>query len=393
MILELLVAGLVVAAAGESKADAGEGGGGNPALVPPPVVAPPGPEYADEVRVFQGIPGIERAANGRLWATWYGGGPTEGPENYCMLATSGDDGNTWSGLKLAIDPPGIVRAFDPCLWHDPMGRLWLFWAQSVTLWDGRGGVWAIVTEESHLEDPAWSAPRRLCDGIMMNKPTVLESGEWLLPASIWSMPFLNVPDSKYVHDNTKTTGSYVVSSRDDGATFTPLGKCDIPGRRCDEHMIVERLEGTLWMLARTTAGIGESFSVDGGKTWTEGRTSHIKHIKTARFHIRRLRSGRLLLVKHDPPSGEGRSHLTAFLSDDDGVTWTGGLLLDARRHVSYPDAVQSPEGVIYVIYDFERTRAKEILMATFTEEDLTAGKCVSDHARLRVLVNKATGTP
>jgi len=394
MMLELLMVGSAVAAASETKAEATEPNAApeEPALAPPPVIASPGPQYADDARVFQGIPGIERAANGRLWATWYGGGPGEGPENYCMLATSGDDGNTWSGVKLVVDPPGIVRAFDPCLWHDPQGRLWFFWAQSVTLWDGRAGVWAVVTEQSDRENSVWSEPRRLCDGIMMNKPTVLGTGEWLLPAAIWVMPFINVPDPEYVRDNRETTGSYVVSSKDNGRTFVPLGKSDIEGRRCDEHMVVERRDGTLWMLARTTGGIGESFSADRGRSWSEGRPSHIQHIQTARFHIRRLASGKLLLVKHDPPSGEGRSHLKAFLSDDDGANWYGGLLIDERKHVSYPDAVQSPEGVVYLIYDRERTRAKEILMATFTEEDVAAGKCVSDKARLRVVVNRATGT-
>ena len=35
----------------------------------------PGPKYADGMRLFQGIPGLERARNGRLWAVWYAGGP------------------------------------------------------------------------------------------------------------------------------------------------------------------------------------------------------------------------------------------------------------------------------------------------------------------------------
>ena len=63
--------------------------------------------------------------------------------------------------------------------------MWLFWAQSYDWWDGRSGVWSIVTEDSGDENPQWSAPRRLADGIMMNKPTVLTTGEWLMPASVW----------------------------------------------------------------------------------------------------------------------------------------------------------------------------------------------------------------
>lgn len=362
----------------------------DPALVPPPVNTAPGAEYAADTRVFQGIPGIERAPGGRLWATWYGGGPTEGPENYVMLATSGDDGATWTPVTTVIDPPEAVRAYDPCLWVDPLGRLWLFWAQAVQHWDGRAGVWAIVTEDPDDEHPEWSAPRRLCDGIMMNKPTVLSSGEWLLPAAIWNIE-PKTPRPEDLHDIREGNGSNVVCSTDQGQTWEKIGYADDPERRCDEHMLVEKKDGTLWMLVRTSYGIGEHFSTDGGKTWTAPHKSSLSHIPSARFFIRRLQSGNLLLVVHNPPDGKTRSHLTAHMSEDDGQTWKGGFIIDERKGVSYPDAVQAPDGTIYLIYDFARKAEKQIFMATFTEEDVAAGQPVSEKARLRVVVNQATG--
>lgn len=90
-------------------------------IPPPPINTSPGPEYSAENRLWQGIPGIERSRNGNLWAVWYSGGKGEGTENYVVLVMSTDDGKTWSKPKLVIDPPGSVRAFDPCLWHDPEG--------------------------------------------------------------------------------------------------------------------------------------------------------------------------------------------------------------------------------------------------------------------------------
>ena len=75
------------------------------------------------------------------------------------------------------------------------------------------------------------------------------------------------------------------------------------------------------------------------------------------------------------------------------MTWEGGLLLDAREDVSYPDGVQGDDGVIRVIYDYSRFKAREILMASFTEEDVLAAKDVSGKVRLRVMVNKALGRP
>jgi hypothetical protein len=362
----------------------------------PPVITAPGPEYGDATRKFQGIPGVERTRKGRLWATWYAGGEGEGPYNYVVLVTSGDDGRTWSGPKLVIDPKWLVRAYDPCLWIDPRGRLWLFWAQAVGHWDGRGGVWAIMTENPEEENPRWSAPRRIANGVMMNKPTVVR-GQWLLPIGGWKNRPPNLERYKVdwsphtiaslTHDIGAEKGSNVFVSSDQGATFRFLGQAQVPETQFDEHMIVERRDRSLWMLVRTTYGIGQSFSRDGGRSWTPGE-KYMDHVVT-RFFIRRLKSGRLLLVKHNPPEGKARTHLTAYVSADEGKSWQGGLLLDEREQVSYPDGVQAGDGRIYVIYDRERTRAREILMAVFTEEDVRSGRVVSNRARLRVLVNKA----
>jgi hypothetical protein len=188
----------------------------------------------------------------------------------------------------------------------------------------------------------------------------------------------------------------VVSSDDRGATWKTLGRANVPekkDRNCDEPMIVERTDGSLWMLIRTGYGIGESVSTDGGRTWSDAVPSEIGHA-TARFFIRRLRSGKLLLVKHGPiDQRTDRSRMTAYLSDDDGKSWHGGLMIDARPGVSYPDAVESPEGVIYLVYDYSRTGAKQILVAVFTEADVAQGRPVTDRVRLRVLANQATGSP
>lgn len=346
------------------------------ALLAPSVILQPGPQYADEARMFQGIPGIERAARGRLWATWYGGGVTEDRHNYVMLATSGDDGGTWSGLRMVVDPDGDgpCRAFDPCLWCDPSGRLWLFWAQR----HRTAQLWAMVAEDPDSERPAWSAPRLVCEGIMMCKPTVAGDGTWLLPVALWR----------------QEGSSSVVTSSNGGVTWSTLGRANIPDprdRNCDESMIVERRDGSLWQLVRTGYGIGESVSTDGGRTWSDVAPSKIGHA-TARFFIRRLRSGSLLLVKHGPiDQRTSRSHMTAYLSADDGRSWQGGLLLDERRGVSYPDGVEGPDGLIYLIYDYSRTGAKQILMATFTERDVLERRDASGKVRLRVQVNRATG--
>jgi predicted neuraminidase len=348
-------------------------------LRPPPIVTDPGPRYAGGTRRFQGIPSLARSPQGRLWAIWYGGKtPGEDHNNYVLLVTSGDDGRTWSSEKLVIDPdgPGPVRAFDPQLWLDPKGQMWVFWTQAVGHDATVGGVWAITTDSPDQEDGRWSAPRRLTDGVMMCKPTVLTTGEWCLPGSTW----------RQTDDSAR-----MVVSTDQGETWQVRGACNVPRdvRAFDEHILIERQDQSVWLLARTQYGIGESVSTDRGATWTELKPSPISH-PSARFFVSRLRSDNLPLVKHGPiDQRTGRSHLTAYVSQDDGRTWTGGLLLDERSSVSYPDGVQADDGTIYIIYDYDRTGAKEILMARFTEQDVRQGKVSSDRSALRLLVNKA----
>lgn len=350
-------------------------------FVHPPIIFDPGEEYGPEARKYQGIPTIERAPGGRLWAAWYAGPLFEDQFNYVVAATSGDDGATWSDLKLVIDPDGVgpLRASDPCLWMDPNGKLWLFWWMNGNI-EG-GAVWttmAITTENPDDENPVWSEPRALFAGTAINKPIISSEGEWLMPAALWNID----------------KGTRVVVSKDNGETWAVRGAARIPENRrnCDEHMVVERKDGSFWMLIRILdPGIAQSVSNDGGRTWSDAE-DHLK-MTTSRFHLRRLASGNLLLIRHNGKNERkpGRNHLMAYLSGDDGETWKGGLLLDEREAVSYPDSTQAPDGTIYAIYDWNRYDEKNILMTTFTEEDILAEAYVSDVARSRVLINKSTG--
>jgi len=374
----------------------------DPAMQPARVILNPGVEYAADARPWQGIPTVERTRKGRLWAAWYAGGRGEGPSNWVIAVSSDDDGKTWSKPRVAVDPDWLVRAFDPCLWTDPTGRLWLFYAQAAGLWDGRGGVWAISTSDPDAKQPKWSAPRRLSNGVMMNKPTVTRNGQWLLPVGGWRNidPVSRLSRHKVdwsphtmeslIHDIGEEKDSNAFVSTDKLKTLRMAGRAKVPQAQHDEHMIVERNDGSLWMLVRTSYGIGQAFSTDHGATWSGEGESDIPHV-VSRFFIRRLRSGNLVLVRHAPPDGKKRSHLTAWISRDDGKTWSGGLMLDERVGVSYPDGVEAPDGRLYIIYDRERSGAKEVLMAVVREGDIIAGRTVSPDARLRLLVDQASG--
>lgn len=363
--------------------------------------------FQDSYRRWQGIPSIEVTKNGRIFVNFYSGQDAEVGGNIMVLCTSDDHGQTFKSCTTVVEHPDPeCRIYDPNLWIDPLGRLWMSYSQSRGFNDGRIGVWVSICDNPDSDTLKWSVPRRIANGIMMNKPTIISNGDWLFPCAIWCDKSGSIPTERHGLEHEQFSNIY--ASTNAGQDIVLRGHAEIPDRSFDEHMIVEKKDGTLWMLVRTFQGIGESFSTDGGYTWTPGRKSHIDG-PCSRFHIRRLASGRLLLINHyqfgekntiddimnqgDVKVWKGRSHLTALLSDDDGETWPYTLLLDEREEVSYPDATEADDGYIYVTYDRQRITEREILMAKFTEDDIIEGHINSSEGRLHVMVNKALGKP
>ncbi|MBS1814707.1 MAG: exo-alpha-sialidase [Acidobacteria bacterium] len=374
------------------------------ALERPRILFHPGPEYQDENRTEGMVIGWDRTPKGRIWAAWIGNGDSD--NGWMSIATSDDDGKTWSKPRFVIDPvdqPGLPqrRTLVGNLWTDPKGRLWLFFDQSLGYFDGRGGDWYMRCDHPDAKKPKWTKPVRFADGATLNKPTVLSNGDWLLPVSLWPRDVVrtrlhkkiaNDPLADAHHELDSMRMASVYASTDQGKTWTRRGGVSFPHQNFDEHMIVELKDGRLWMLARTYETTYESFSSDKGRTWSEPKPSPIRNVNV-RFFLRRLQSGNLLLVKNGRVDErlKKREKMMAFLSGDDGKTWKGGLMLDERMGVTYPDGFQSPDGTINILYDRNRATDGEILRARFRESDILAGDFLSPGSGTKILVNKPLG--
>jgi predicted neuraminidase len=366
------------------------------ALEPPKIITEPGPEYSYAQLDYAMVIGADRTRGGRIWAAWVAGGDSE--KGYFVANSSDDRGNTWSAPRLVIDPPeaptGLKRRIlVGNFWTDPTGRLWLFFDQSMGYFDGRAGSWAITCDDPDADKPTWSPPRRIWHGASLNKPIVTKAGEWLMPISLWTRDRIRPPELReHAGEVDALRMAHLFVSTDEGKSWTRRGGVVIPQSDFDEHMFVELKDGRLWLLARTKYGIAETFSSDAGRTWSEPKPSTIQNV-SARFFLRRLASGNLLLVKNGPLTErlKKRSQMTAFVSDDEGQSWKGGLVIDERDGVSYPDGFQSPDGVIHIVHDRNRAVDREILMARFTEADVLAGRFVSPGSQGKILVSKALG--
>ena len=337
------------------------------------------PRYGESIRRYQGCPSIAVTKKGRVFVGWYSGGTKEPHiENYNVLAYSDDDCKTFKKQYVVIpsDAERLVHALDIQLWIAPSGALWLFWVQNNVLKaddesrkllsvypkrpvvetegyvfpDMRHTEWCIVCDDPDADEPVFGEPKNLDIGFLRCKPLVTNSGKWL---------FFNY---EQLGDNYGYSASV-----DGGASFVRYyGGKKVP-TPFDEGMAYQMLDGSIRLLARTQHGcIAESISRDDGVSWSDGAPTDIQSPNT-RLFVSRTPSGRVMLINNDDASV--RQNMTVYLSEDDGLTWKYKKLIDPRRGVSYPDA-DFCGGRVYLTYDRERTGAKEILLLSFTEDDI-----------------------
>ncbi len=169
------------------------------------------------------------------------------------------------------------------------------------------------------------------------------------------------------------------SSTDDGKTWKASNLIDLGGAGhhggVTEPTVTELPDGRLWMLIRTNWGeFWSAYSHDGGQFWRVIQPSGIP-ASSAPGLLRRLSSGRLLLVWNRPfpdgttewplsggdnrwsatPVSNHREELSVAFSDDHGKSWTKPAVI-AHRHdtrkgsrwVAYPYVFEFSPGRLWI---------------------------------------------
>lgn len=333
-------------------------------------------KFSEKIRMFQGCPTIAVTKGGRIYLGWYAGGIKEPHmNNYNLLVYSDDEGKTWS-KPLFVIPSSYelnIHALDIQIFIAPSGELHVVWVQNNTVvqteenkydengnirWnvdgyifeDARHSSWEMICYDPDAEKPVFTEPKFVYPGFLRCKPTFLKNGDWLC----------------FAYDQLTNCYGYNITT-DSGKTYIRCyggEKIDTP---FDETMAYQKNDGSVRMFARSSIGeLAETTSYDNGRTWEKAKPSGITAANT-RFYVEKLPSGNVLLVHNDHPTE--RTRMTIKLSEDDGKSWKYSKCIDIRQDISYPDAAYK-DGKIYLTYDCGRTSDKEILFASFTEEDI-----------------------
>jgi len=272
------------------------------------------------------------------------------PQQQVFGIVSKDHGVTWSSPEVLINLP-----IEPGRWMgqeliiDDQGSLHLFLlndAQTRVVDDHRGegeihaelpqkqrlDIWHVASRNSYH---AWQTPKRIWQGYCGSLNSVLQmrNGRLVLPFSYmtqrtWSERGTGLDAFWFVGVFECTT----IYSDDRGEHWQPAAtplKVQTPcieAYGACEPVVIERLDGQLWMLIRTQLGhFYQSFSRDGDQWSRPEPTTIISSDSPA--GLLRLADKRLVLLCNEclryPYALGGRHVIHAAISGDDGKTWQG----------------------------------------------------------------------
>lgn len=282
----------------------------------------------------------------------YFGGPHERHPDVCIYTSAYKNGAWSKPVKIA---DGIMNdTLRYSTWNPVLYRTA---DQSISLYYKVGpspNEWWGMAMYSDDEGQNWSAPERLPHGILgpiRNQPILLKSGVILSPSS-----------TEVSHELWK---SHIERSTDGGKSWT---KIDIPSRdsvKVIQPALLIHPGNKIQALMRSNQNmIMESWSEDEGLSWSEVQPTNIKHPNSGIDAIT-LQSGVKLLVNNPVKSGKswesGRNKLDLYYSED-GKNWKDIFQLEdhEKGEFSYPDILQTRDGLVHICYTYNRSKIKHI---------------------------------
>ena len=291
--------------------------------------------------------------NDGLLLAWFAGPYERHPE--VSIYTSRRQNDSWSKPEKVAD--GSVNdtlrypTWNPVLFRRADKSISLYYkvGSSPNEW------WGMEMHSSD-EGHTWSVPEKLPEGILgpiRNQPLRLESGVILSPSS-----------TEATHDLWK---SHIERSEDGGHSWT---KIDIPSP--DSVKVIQPAlliypGNKIQALMRSNQNvIMESWSEDEGLSWSVVQPTTIQHPNSGIDAIT-LQSGEKLLVNNPLKRGNswetGRNKLDLYYSAD-GKSWTDIFQLEdePKGEFSYPDIIQTKDGLVHISYTYNRRKIKHVVL-------------------------------
>lgn len=187
----------------------------------------------------------------------------------------------------------------------------------------------------------------------------ISSGRIVIPICYMTGAALQDEGKGLAPTDTSVAGSF--TSDDEGRTWNECQSyIDLPMRGSMEPKIEELEDGRLLMVMRTQLGsVFQSFSEDGGCTWSKAQTTGLQSPESCPGLLRIPQSGDLLLIWNDSPYDPQfdhygvRSPLSVAISKDEGLTWEKSKAIesDPEWEFTNPASIVTSQGKLLIVYE------------------------------------------
>ncbi|MDZ4402444.1 exo-alpha-sialidase [Prosthecobacter sp.] len=274
---------------------------------------------------------------------------------------STDEGRTWTNTPLFAEPAKFTVSSERALLRTREGVVISAWMNGAERKQPKGWRWGekdvswkefvlpTYTCRSTDDGKTWETPVKLSDPwcgcihslIQMKTGRIVLVGQEIIPQ--WRHATV-----MWVSDDLGKTWQ-----RGDMLDYG-IGTHDHAGSL--EGSVIERKDGSLYLLLRTESGfLWEATSRDGLK-W-DGLKQTAIHSVTCCPQMARLADGRIALLwnappRHDPTSGSSRVELSLAFSDDETASWSKPVIVAANYvpggRVSYPYLYERKPGELWI---------------------------------------------
>ena len=276
-----------------------------------------------------------------------------------LLST--DEGRTWTQTPLFSQPAKFTVSSERALLRTREGVIISSWMNLTERAQPKGWRWgekAVSWQEFVLptytcrstdDGQTWEAPVKLSDPwcgcihslIQMKSGRIVLVGQEIIPQ--WRhATVMWVSDDLGKSWQRGDMLDYGVGTHDHAGSL--------------EGSVIERRDGSLYLLLRTESGfLWEATSRDGLK-WEGLKQTTIPSV-TCCPQMARLTDGRIALLwnappRHDPKSGSSRSELSLAFSEDETATWSKPVIVAANHalggRVSYPYLYERKPGELWI---------------------------------------------
>ena len=316
---------------------------------------------------------LREMPDGRWVLFFLAGGDTEpSPKNYTAVATSLDEGRTWSKAETfdtTFPRSGKTIGQGPTELMILDGQATLFFSTHSNHWKNDWRTWIMRSADS---GKTWSkpepAPGRLKNRTFLRNHIVARDGRILVPFQHYIGP--EAEQSLAVHDRKLTNPrNGVIVSTDGGKSWTEHGDIRLTERDdyfgWAENNIVELSDGRIAMIIRADKLGGVLYyaeSTDGGKTWPEFAAKSDIPNPGSNATLYGL-GGDVVAILHNPNPSH-RSPMALWISFDGLKTWPYRRVLQKesvdgpKGRMNYPDGfVTKDKQYLHFAFDDNRHRA------------------------------------